>query len=869
MAVTNHTDIASDGIAAIASHVTTPDGQLDAAIGDRATLTTAVKTSLVAALNEVKAAAGTVLADNVVTQSKIADAAVGPAELHASVAGNGLVGGAGTALAVNVDNVTVEVVTDALRVKDGGVTGPKIATSAMSTQNLVRDGFNRALAAGDNDQRERWLSPTVLSRINPDAANPYGLPTTRFLYVVSGSTNGGRYLYLDEMGVAVGDVLNFAADVLAASGTYDLRVQCYTSALVAVPGGTFIGTTTTVNTRTRLTTPQVTIPATTTVLGFYVHRVTGTVDLDIYAMWAGKGTFAATIPQPSVLDGLVVAQHSTPLQIDDPFNADLLTTASLSASWGGRLRWQNAVTLSAVSPDANNPYGLPTLRFGTGSSSAGKRFWLDELGAKVGDTLHFGIEARAVSDQFRLAARFFDAAGAFTGTQISGVIRTFADTMQKLTVGNAVVPAGAAGIAVYGARSSGSVALDIYSMWGSKGLSLQMVPAPTLSTHVKAEIVAARGAYADLDARLDAIVPTTFAATSDEFGRHLLRATQAQIAKIQQAVVGEQLRIAFIGDSWVDNGWIYNPLWSALTTLYGSAGAGWISANTNMDVPVPVISGVTTARGGAGAWTLRDNADTPVGYGVDIGSAWTITVGRTKTFTAYLTNAKIHYLIQPSGGDFTWQVDAGTVTTVSTAGTLGLGTVTIPAQTAGSHTITIAVTVAGTAGVELMGVHTQALGVNGVEISKFGNGGGTTGQYATAPAPWDAGVTAISPHLVIVELLTNDDAKEGGAPITPAAAGANLTTIVNRIQAAAPLADILLVTPSANGLGDGTYPLSAYVDQMRAVAVAKNVAMLDMYLNVPSYADANTRGLMLNTSHLNANGGQLFANRIVRMIKAT
>jgi hypothetical protein len=55
MSATNHTDLASDGIAAIAAHVTGPDGELDAAIGNRASLNTTNKTSLVAAINEVLA----------------------------------------------------------------------------------------------------------------------------------------------------------------------------------------------------------------------------------------------------------------------------------------------------------------------------------------------------------------------------------------------------------------------------------------------------------------------------------------------------------------------------------------------------------------------------------------------------------------------------------------------------------------------------------------------------------------------------------------------------------------------------------------------------------------------------------------------
>ncbi len=42
-------------------------------------------------------------------------------ELNSSVAGNGLSGGAGTALSVNVDDTSIEINTDALRVKAGGV----------------------------------------------------------------------------------------------------------------------------------------------------------------------------------------------------------------------------------------------------------------------------------------------------------------------------------------------------------------------------------------------------------------------------------------------------------------------------------------------------------------------------------------------------------------------------------------------------------------------------------------------------------------------------------------------------------------------------------------------------------------------------
>lgn len=64
-----------------------------------------------------------------VTTAKIADANVTAAKLAAAVAGDGLSGGAGSALAVNVDNSTVELSSDALRVKDAGITAAKLAAA--------------------------------------------------------------------------------------------------------------------------------------------------------------------------------------------------------------------------------------------------------------------------------------------------------------------------------------------------------------------------------------------------------------------------------------------------------------------------------------------------------------------------------------------------------------------------------------------------------------------------------------------------------------------------------------------------------------------------------------------------------------------
>jgi hypothetical protein len=81
--------------------------------------------------------------DLAVTVGKIADAAVDSNKIAASVAGNGLAGGAGTALSVNVDGSTLEINSDALRVKDSGITTAKIADTNVTEAKLATAVVNK------------------------------------------------------------------------------------------------------------------------------------------------------------------------------------------------------------------------------------------------------------------------------------------------------------------------------------------------------------------------------------------------------------------------------------------------------------------------------------------------------------------------------------------------------------------------------------------------------------------------------------------------------------------------------------------------------------------------------------------------------
>jgi hypothetical protein len=72
-----------------------------------------------------------------VPEGGIANNAVTAAKIAAAVAGNGLSGGGGSALAVNIDGATLEIASDALRVKNGGITPAKTGFTEYFGQNAA------------------------------------------------------------------------------------------------------------------------------------------------------------------------------------------------------------------------------------------------------------------------------------------------------------------------------------------------------------------------------------------------------------------------------------------------------------------------------------------------------------------------------------------------------------------------------------------------------------------------------------------------------------------------------------------------------------------------------------------------------------
>lgn len=101
---------------------------------------TALVDSIEAFLNTTKLDSDNIQTGGIST-ANLADASVTAAKLASAVAGAGLTGGAGTALSVVVDDSTIEIDTDTLRVKDSGITTAKINDDAV-TAAKVEDNIN-------------------------------------------------------------------------------------------------------------------------------------------------------------------------------------------------------------------------------------------------------------------------------------------------------------------------------------------------------------------------------------------------------------------------------------------------------------------------------------------------------------------------------------------------------------------------------------------------------------------------------------------------------------------------------------------------------------------------------------------------------
>ena len=148
-----------------------------------------------------------------VTLAKIAAGAVDEGKLASSVAGNGLAGGAGSALSVNVDDATIEINSDSLRLKDGGISNAKLSSACVQTSNIQDDAITAAKIGAAFFQEGFQISGSSTSTLDLARALDSGFASSVMVYI-----NGLAALNMTAIGGSAGNGSEYTVSVSGGAG---------------------------------------------------------------------------------------------------------------------------------------------------------------------------------------------------------------------------------------------------------------------------------------------------------------------------------------------------------------------------------------------------------------------------------------------------------------------------------------------------------------------------------------------------------------------------------------------------------------------------------------------------------------------------
>lgn len=331
------------------------------------------------------------------------------------------------------------------------------------------------------------------------------------------------------------------------------------------------------------------------------------------------------------------------------------------------------------------------------------------------------------------------------------------------------------------------------------------------------EINNARGSRDVLTERLDSGLTAHGLPKRYTWGLEYLRETRQRLRKL---AIGDSstLTIALIGDSWTHNYLRYSgPVASTLKATYGDAGLGWVGFSWPSGLPAlingsidPVSSLVTVT----GSWAPTYYTSTSP----DIGQLSSSVAGDLLTVTGPASCSAV-VLYHRGGGVVRYRWNSGAWTSATLSGST-LQTVSLASVPAGSWTLEIEV-VSGTP--VLCGLDLQK-STSGVRVHKLGSTGSRSSQWAGVDAAeWQAGLTALAPHLVIIMHGTNDQ-----SAYEPATFRTHMETILDRVRVAVPAADILLMAPCENIRVGNAWPMEDYAEQAYQLAEEYSTGFLNL-----------------------------------------
>lgn len=885
---------AVDAAAVLADGVVTTAKILDANVTTGKLAANAVTTAKIAAdaVTATEIATGAVgtteLAAGAVTTAKIAAANVTSTELASNAVTTAKITDANvTTVKIADANITTAKILDAnvttAKIADLNITGPKLSLDALTPgagfafEPVVKGAYK---PAHNFDGRTRWHQPQALSLVT-DSTNPYGTGYS-WLHTTSSNVQGGVYLYVDDGKIKAGDYVVGVAKASAAGSNWQLNIRPFDSSSSALAAASTSSIKTGDGTVKDFETAALLVPANTAFFIVWMARTSGTDNENIHAIDAHKGTYSSSFALAETPGMFAHSQRQPGNLIDFPFNE---APGMLGVGWGGfggLERWLQPQNATIIFADPDNPSGGNSF-VSTAGATAGIKIHMKEKGIKPGDTVTLSamMFSSSTSSSGALRARYVTSTGTVCSDSspisVSRTVSYPTTTPEPVTVTLSNIPSDAAQIWLWVALATGTPAIKVFEWWASIGRVVG--PRATLATSSYAQ----QNAIA-VGKNLNRINEAGLQQWRYKLARMLARQAAWNYGGWTDTSASPAV-IAFLGHSWVARKNMFAALATYFRTDLGDGGNGWVSAAS--DNSSGVLFGATWSR--AGTWTDRDgrsgSGQDLTAKGLDLMDATSTDVATPASITIASSGTKntafvIHYLEQPDGGDFRYQVDGGAWTTVNTANASTVASVrTISGLSDATHSIKIEVTVAGLAGVTIMGVDLQRTGFDGVRLHKLGNGSTRTGDWAGVDATiWETQLTAINPDLVPILCLTNDKSNN----VVPATSAANLSILIDRIRAAAPYADILLVTDGETG-DSTTYTMAAYDSAVRDLAVRKGVSFFSGYDLMNPYAANAARHLITpvsgaadsltgevadNGRHLTDLGAQYFASALYRMLKA-
>ena len=359
--------------------------------------------------------------------------------------------------------------------------------------------------------------------------------------------------------------------------------------------------------------------------------------------------------------------------------------------------------------------------------------------------------------------------------------------------------------------------------------------------------------------KVDVTISAVGAFTASSYNQQLLAAQRAQALTPWMSGLANRhyarCNVVCVGDSITegqgadtdDRRWIArlrdNLRTRFQTTGLSGGGRGFLGSSNTGEVSFPwpaTVTGSPTAASTLGPKSqfLQLNAS-----------------GQTIDYVLTGTSADIMWTQVPFGGTFSWAVDGGAATNVSTnGGSIADGKLThINLGASGSHTLRLA-WVSGSSNIDGV-IEFNNDYASGIQVHDAGHYGWQTSNWVSATNSATAGpaaaIAALSPSAIIISLGVNDQF----SAVTPSTFTTNITTLIAQLRAALPdpkPSIILNMYPPRVNQSSYTYPWSQYVTAAWTIADSDTdgpggtslVSVMDFTVGtrMPG-ADANDYGL--------------------------